>query len=86
MGVSLSHLNLLLVTFSNSSPARSQVREYVCPSIGDPVGVMSSVKGGTIKIMTLYQAHSQTSQKGGVEFSHTGCGASILLCKIISKN
>ena len=51
-GVSLSHLNVLLisVTSSSSSPIRSHVREYVCPSIGDPLGVMTSVSGGTISI------------------------------------
>ena len=49
-GVSLSHLNLLSTsaTFSDSTPARLHVREYVCPSIGDPLGVMTSVSGGAV--------------------------------------
>ena len=51
-GVSLSHLNLLSTsaTSSDSSPIRSHVREYVCPSVGDPLGVMTSVSGGTISM------------------------------------
>ena len=38
---------LVAVTSSNSSPIRSHVREYVSPSIGGPLGVMTSVSGGT---------------------------------------
>ena len=64
VGVSLSHLNLLSVTFNNSPPARSHVREYVCPSIGDPVGVMSSVKGGTIMIIKCVTIKHQFTEKG----------------------
>ena len=50
VGVSLSHLNLLSTsgTSSDSSPIRPHVREYVCPSIGDPLGVMTSVSGGAV--------------------------------------
>ena len=48
VGVSLSHLILDVVTSSDSSPMRSHVKEYVCPSIGDPLGVMPSVSGGTV--------------------------------------
>ena len=47
VGVSLSHLILDVLTSSDSSPIKSHVREYVCPSIGDPSGVMTSVSGGT---------------------------------------
>ena len=49
VGVSLSHLKLDAVTSSDSSPTRSHVREYVCPSIGDPLGVM--ISGGTVAII-----------------------------------
>ena len=50
VGVSLSHLILDAVTSSDSSPIKSHVREYVCPSIGDPLGVMTSVSGGTVSM------------------------------------
>ena len=55
VGVSLSHLNLLSTsaTSSDSSPKRSHVSEYVCPSIGDPLGVMTSVSGGAIIMHNL---------------------------------
>ena len=56
VGVSLSHLNPLSTsgTSSDSSPIRSHVRENVCPSIGDPLGVISSVSGGTASICNNY--------------------------------
>ena len=46
LGVSLSHLILVAVTASDSSPVRSHVREYVCPSLGGPLFVKTSVNGG----------------------------------------
>ena len=49
MGVILSHLILVAVTSSDSSPIRSHVREYVCPSISDPLDVMIRVSGGAEK-------------------------------------
>ena len=61
VGVSLSHLILVAVTSSNSSPIRSHVREYVCPSIGDPLGVMTSVNGGAV-----YNLHNNVFAHGTV--------------------
>ena len=48
VGVSLSHLILDAVTSSDSSPIRSHVSEYVCPSEGDPLCVMTSTSGGAV--------------------------------------
>ena len=48
VGVSLSHLIVDVATSSDSSPIRSHVREYVCASVGDPLGVMTSVSGGAV--------------------------------------
>ena len=47
VGVTLSQRKLSEVTPSDSSPTTSHVSEYVCPSIGVPVGVMTSVSSGT---------------------------------------
>ena len=48
-GVSLSHLNLLLLTASDSSPIRSHDREYACPSLAaGPLGVIASVNVGAV--------------------------------------
>ena len=52
VGVTLSHLILDAVTSSDSSPMRSHVREYVYPSIGDPLGVMTSVSGDAVLTIT----------------------------------
>ena len=51
MGVSLSHLILLSVTSSDSSPIRLHVREYVCPSIENPFAAMTRVSGGAVFLM-----------------------------------
>ena len=48
LGVSLSHLILVADTASDSSPIRSHVREYVCPSLGGPLVEKTSVNGGAI--------------------------------------
>ena len=47
----LSHLNVCSVTASDSSPTTSHVSEYVCPSIGVPVGVMTSVSVGAVVLI-----------------------------------
>ena len=51
VGVSLSHLNLLLLTASDSSPIRSHDREYASPSVADPLGVISSISVGAVYII-----------------------------------
>ena len=53
VGVTLSHLILDAVTSSDSSPIRSHVREYVCPSKGGPLVVMTSVSGGAVLTITV---------------------------------
>ena len=48
-GVSLSHLKVLLVTASDSSPIRSHDREYACPSlVAGPLRVIASVSDGAV--------------------------------------
>ena len=62
-GVILSHLNLLSSsgTSSDPSPIRPHVREYVCPSVGDALGVMTSVSGGTISMCISLSYYNMTN-------------------------
>ena len=53
VGIILSHLILAAVTASDSSPIRSHVRENVSPSLGGPLGVMTSVSGGAVSMCIL---------------------------------
>ena len=57
VGVTLSHLKVLLVTASDSSPVRLHDSEYPCPSLAaGPLWVIASVSVGAVMV----KAHHDT--------------------------